>query len=258
MKKIINNQQQALLYYLLIVIIFSIHTIFSYFEIYNFIVLQNTKVIHTILKIGISFVVFTLTTAYSIIKIIKQNQKPLISLIKGLSAVKRNGTYGDQFNFPSDNNILQSALKNKLHETFIELNNFDTLKADKIARDNNVLRNILNDISEGIVVLDKDKMVLNINSQAERFLKLTSGESREKNITRIIKNSNLENLINSAIKNESNTVDISIEIAKDEIILVDALTYLNKYKNTAGVVLVIKESKKIETVFNNEEKEKGA
>lgn len=192
-----------------------------------------------------------LITIYTIVYIIRQISEPIQEIIKNLDKITNDGLYKNHFS--NGNTGIIQKLKESLHSAFSRMVEFDYLKANRITINTNIIRNIINDIEEGIVILDKNKIVKDINQTAEQHLKLTSGELLNKSFARFVNNTKLIKTMNTALKDGSNNVDESIEVFKGEFLLIDFLTYLDKDKDTAGIVLVIKEKKIKEQEFQPEQ-----
>lgn len=212
---------------------------------------EQLKVIQPLLYKTIpALLLVLLITIYTIVYIIRQISEPIQDIIKNLDVIADDGLYKNSF-INGSTGIIQK-LKESLHSAFSRMVEFDYLKANRITINTNIIRNIINDIDEGIVVLDKNKIVKDINQTAEQHLKLTSGELLNKSFARYVNNTKLIKTMNTALKDGSNNVDEIIEVFKGEVLLIDFLTYLDKNKETAGIVLVIKEKKIKEQEFQTE------
>ena len=128
-----------------------------------------------------------------------------------------------------------------LRTIFSTFKSLDHLKAGRVSLEVNTVKLLTNHISEGVIMVNKDKVVTHINSNAESLLKLIPGEIVGQSIVRKITNTQVINLLDQALVHEEKITNIPIKLNEQLNIALDVLPIHDKFGVVIRAMLVIKQ-----------------
>ncbi|HAR62331.1 MAG: hypothetical protein DKM50_13860 [Candidatus Margulisiibacteriota bacterium] len=211
----------------------------------SLIAVNKEIILPLIVQLVLLFFLIIVITLLVIVFIIKQIRDPLVAFIVDLKKITGTGNFVDRFDCSSSSRIINN-LATALNAAFDRMIEFDQLKANKIATTSNIIRDIINDVDEGILIIDKGKIITAINGAAEKYLKINSGEANNKSVFRYMNNEKLFSFINKAINEGSNIINESIEYRKGDTLCFDVIGYVDKFKRSSGAIIVIKGKKNLQ------------
>ncbi len=142
----------------------------------------------------------------------------------------------DHFPHFYSNMTFNQAIKN-ITELMALYKALDVLKTAKVGIENGTVKPILNNVSEGIIFVNKHKVVSHINHIAESMLGLIPGEALGEVISRQINNNQLLDLLDKALEYDQKIVDMTLE---DKKLSVGVFPIKDKFGDLVRVIVMLK------------------
>ena len=163
------------------------------------------------------------------------------SIYHALSERKLNDAFDELFR----ERTLGSAIAN-VQKLLKLLRSFDQMKTSRVGVEASSIKAIMNDISEGIVLLDSDLFVKSINHKAETFLGLIPGEIVDHMFSRKVNHDVLFEHIQQALDDCQRVTALSIEYKKEPF-SVDVIPITDQSEAVVRLVIVFKSAATNET-----------
>jgi two-component system phosphate regulon sensor histidine kinase PhoR len=113
---------------------------------------------------------------------------------------------------------------------------------DDIVLEKNRIQAILSSMSEGVIVMDTWGRVILINSVTEELFRITMAASRGKNILRVIRNYELERMLNQSLETgRSMQKQVQILAPEPRIFQVHIIPLQNPGADRGGVVMILRD-----------------
>jgi len=135
------------------------------------------------------------------------------------------------------------ALSKNVGDLFGLFKSFDLLKANRIFLEVNSLKTLIDHISEGVLLLNKDKIVTHINPEGERLLRLLPGEIIGQIVVRKISDEHFISLINEAVDKDQKISNETITIKEGQPIKLNIFPIQNKFGESIRVMIILSEKK---------------
>jgi len=142
----------------------------------------------------------------------------------------------DHFPHFYSNMTFNQAVKN-ISELMALYKTLDVLKTARVNIENSTVKPLLNNVSEGIIFVNKHKVVSHINHVAESMLGLIPGEALGEVISRKINHELLLNLLDKTLEYDQKTVDMSLE---DKKLTVGVFPIKDKFGDLVRIVVILK------------------
>ncbi len=142
----------------------------------------------------------------------------------------------DHFPHFYSNMTFNQAIKN-ISELMALYKTLDVLKTARVNIENSTVKPLLNNVSEGIIFVNKHKVVSHINHVAESMLGLIPGEALGEVISRKINHELLLNLLDKTLEYDQKTVDMSLE---DKKLTVGVFPIKDKFGDLVRIVVILK------------------
>ena len=142
----------------------------------------------------------------------------------------------DHFPHFYSNMTFNQAIKN-ISELMALYKTLDVLKTARVNIENSTTKPILNNVSEGIIFINKHKVVSHINHVAETMLGLIPGEALGEVISRKINHELFLNLLDKTLEYDQKTVDMSLE---DKKLTCGVFPIKDKFGDLVRVVVILK------------------
>ena len=142
----------------------------------------------------------------------------------------------DHFPHFYSNMTFNQAIKN-ISELMALYKTLDVLKTARVNIENSTIKPILNNVSEGIIFINKHKVVSHINHVAESMLGLIPGEALGEVISRKINHELFLNLLDKTLEYDQKTVDMSLE---DKELTCGVFPIKDKFGDLVRVVVILK------------------
>ena len=133
----------------------------------------------------------------------------------------------------------KDAVKN-LSVIFSTFKSLDHLKAGRVSLEVNTVKLLTNRISEGTILVNKDKVVTHINSVGEQMLKLIPGESVGQSIVRKVNHDHLIGMLDQALVHEEKVTGVMIAMPDETQLIVDILPIHDKFGSVIRALIVLK------------------
>ena len=116
---------------------------------------------------------------------------------------------------------------------------FDLMKSGRVACETESIKMIMNDIEEGVVIIDKDLFVKSINHNAEKILGLIPGEIINHMFSRKVNDEALLSELNQAVS-DSQRINGFLLVHKKQSVLVDIIPVLSSNEETVRLIMILK------------------
>lgn len=157
-------------------------------------------------------------------------------------------------NFPALLNAHKTSIATKnIQDLIVLLRSFDTMKASRIMVDSSSLKMIINQIQEGIIVINREKIVTHINHPAEQLFKLIPGEIVGETISRKISHPDILQKIDLALSQSQKTKEKIVKFQDGTTLELSILPVNNKLGEVMRSLLFIKEKKRKPTPELNQD-----
>lgn len=152
--------------------------------------------------------------------------------------------FKEEFNHLYSSKSFHGSIQN-LNKTFSFLKTIDTMKTAKASLESNSIKPLTNNVSEGVVFLNKYKVVLHINHIAELFLGLIPGEAEGEVLSRKFNNDSLDKLIDKTIEFDQKIINEKLD---DEDLVVNIIPIKDKFGDVIRVMIIfIKEQETLKS-----------
>ena len=118
----------------------------------------------------------------------------------------------------------------------------DQLKSSRVRKELGTVKAVMAMVSEGVILLNEDKIVTHINHHAERLFRLISGEIIGQVISRNITNEVLLSALDRAIKQDVRVLGEDIQLKDGQWIQLSIIPIKNRDLKLTRVVIMISES----------------
>jgi transcriptional regulator with PAS, ATPase and Fis domain len=129
-----------------------------------------------------------------------------------------------------------------IHNLFGLFKSFDHMKASRINVETQSLKAILNNIQEGIVLVNTDRVVTHINHRAESMLRLLPGEIIEQSISRKVSCPTILDIIARTISEDHKFLNVAFCVREETPLSLDSYPIKNTFGEVIRVVVIIRES----------------
>lgn len=133
-------------------------------------------------------------------------------------------------------------ISKNIETTFHLLKSFDIMKSTKINLEVSTLKVLISHIEEGILFVDKDKIVTHINQIGEHFFKLIPGEIIHQSISRKIHSPILLESIELCLNEEKKIINKIIYIGDETPLLCSIIPIRNKQNNAIRALILVKKT----------------
>jgi len=135
---------------------------------------------------------------------------------------------------------LPQILQN-VHKLFGLFKSFDHMKASRINVETQSLKAILNNIQEGIILVNTDRVVTHINHRAESMLRLLPGEIIEQTLSRKVSCPTVLDIISRTIAEDHKFLNVAFCIREEVPLSLDSYPIKNTFGEVIRVVAIIRE-----------------
>jgi transcriptional regulator with PAS, ATPase and Fis domain len=134
-----------------------------------------------------------------------------------------------------------STITTNIISIFSLFKSFDNLKAAQISIEMNSLKSIINNIHEGIILINKEKIVTHINHPAETIFRLIPGEILNQIISRKISNPVILENLDKVFEEDIKINDLETTLKGGKTILLNILPIKNKFNETTRAMIIFEE-----------------
>ncbi|MDG2264847.1 MAG: PAS domain-containing protein [Candidatus Marinamargulisbacteria bacterium] len=136
--------------------------------------------------------------------------------------------------------LTHKNLLENLQTIFSMFKSLDHLKSARVSLEVKTVKLLSNSIQEGVVLVNKDKVVSYINAQAEQALRLIPGEVTGETIIRHIHNADIIKALDLALESEEKTTDLIIECV-DGLFWVTVLPIHDRFGSVSRALFIMKQ-----------------
>ena len=152
---------------------------------------------------------------------------------------------------PRANDIFGKLCHN-LNSSMALMKTFDTMKSSRISLELNSLKLLMNYCSEGVMLINQNKIITHLNHQAEQLLGLVPDESVGELVSRYIAQETLLEAIGQALETGQKTTNLKLTLIHEHPTECHIFPIKNKYGQFIRVMLLLK-GKSPETIENTKE-----
>lgn len=120
------------------------------------------------------------------------------------------------------------------------LKSLDTLKMEKIQVESLSLKVLMNNIEEGAFIVNRSKVVTQINFEAEALLLLRPGEIVDQAISRKISNPIVLDTVDDSMKHDKKFTELEFHLKEDEPLLLDVFPIKNKFGEVLRALAIVR------------------
>ena len=120
---------------------------------------------------------------------------------------------------------------------------YDTMKSSRIAIEVQSVKMLMNQCSEGVLLINQNKIITHVNHQAEQLLGLIPGESSGELLSRFVAQEDLLKAIDTVFAEGEKIAALKIVLLHELPTLVSILPLKNKYGTLVRLMIIFKETK---------------
>lgn len=156
--------------------------------------------------------------------------------------------------FPALSNAKKTSVAAKnIQDLIILFKSFDTMKASRIMVECSSIKMIINQVQEGILIVNREKIVTHINHPAEQLLKLIPGEILGETISRKISHPDILEKIDLSLSQSQKTKEKVVKFQDGTTLELTILPVNNKLTEVIRCILFIKQKKRKSTTETPQE-----
>lgn len=209
----------------------------------------KTASYRTVLIAGLTVLVGLILILYMINKAIN----PIYTLIEKIRKISE-GDYSQQLDIDGDDEI--GTLAKEFNHMTEQLKVYEELNVQNLMEEKQRAESIVNSISDGIVVTDREKKLVLVNEAAERAFNIDQDEIQGRHFLEVVNNEEIFNLIETASKTDFDKdlayrqyEDITIgEKDNKKHYRVEARTIRNEREESIGEVTLVQDITKLKEV----------
>jgi PAS domain-containing protein len=123
------------------------------------------------------------------------------------------------------------------------LRSLDNMKSSRISLESNSLKILTNNIPEGVAIINKEKIVTQVNHAAEKMLRLIPGEIIGQSISRKISSPLIMESLDLCLNEDKKIVNERLELKESQVLNLNIFPVKNKFGETVRAVMVLTEKK---------------
>ena len=139
------------------------------------------------------------------------------------------------------------SIANNMSELLSLFKSFDAMKSNRIFLEGNTINVVLNNIIEGIVVVNDEKVVTNINHRGEELLRLKPGEAIGQAFSRKITQDKLLKGLNKTLEKQEKTLNQKVTIQKGKPLSANFIPVKDSNGDVCRCVIILNEVKERNT-----------
>ena len=144
---------------------------------------------------------------------------------------------------PPKRNDIYGRLIAKMCESMDMMKAYDTMKSSRIAIEVQSVKMLMNQCSEGVLLINQNKIITHVNHQAEQLLGLIPGESSGELLSRLVAQEDLLKAIDTVFAEGEKIAALKIVLLHELPTLVSILPLKNKYGTLVRLMIIFKETK---------------
>ncbi|MBT5855282.1 PAS domain-containing protein [bacterium] len=152
------------------------------------------------------------------------------------AVVKKKLTVG--FEDFQSRDVFQELTRNA-NSIFALFKSFDQMKSARISLEVTSIKLLMNTISEGVLLINREKVVTHVNHQAEDMLRLIPGEIIGETILRHISESHFLESLDKVLQNERKVTDVELKLREDRPLKLTILPIKNKFGELVRALVVL-------------------
>jgi PAS domain-containing protein len=130
-------------------------------------------------------------------------------------------------------------LRKNINSVLSLFKSFDMMKANRIALETSSIKSLMNNISEGVLLVNKEKVVTHINHRGEQILRLIPGEIIGTAASRKISHDVFLAKLDDAIQNNQIITDQYIQIRENHPLKLNLFPIKNKFGEVIRALVII-------------------
>lgn len=136
-----------------------------------------------------------------------------------------------------------AKLMGNMETVFKLFRQFDLLKSSRVALEVASIKSIINQASDGIIMVNQDNVVTYINHTGEKLLKLIPGEAEGQILSRKVSNEAILDSIHKALHKGLKTIECPISLAENAQNLLSVVPIQNKQGDNLRAVVIVHKTK---------------
>ncbi|MFC1752152.1 PAS domain-containing protein [Thermoproteota archaeon] len=131
-------------------------------------------------------------------------------------------------------------LSSNINALFALFKSFDTMKVAQVTLESNSIKILLNNIDEGVLLVNREKIVSHANHPAETMFRLIPGEVIGQSISRKINNELILESLNTVLEKGDKVTEQIVEISEGKFLSVDIQPVKDKFGEVIRALILLK------------------
>jgi len=142
------------------------------------------------------------------------------------------------FNVFETHDLYESITKNA-NALFAIFKSYDNMKSSRVSLEVNTIKLLMNTVKEGVILVNRNKVVTHINHQAEDILRLVPGEIEGEAISRNVSHETFLDSLDSSLSQDKKITNLPLVLADDVKINLTILPIKNKFGDLVRALIVL-------------------
>jgi len=142
------------------------------------------------------------------------------------------------FNVFETHDLYESITKNA-NALFAIFKSYDNMKSSRVSLEVNTIKLLMNTVKEGVILVNRNKVVTHINHKAEDILRLVPGEIEGEAISRNVSHEDFLDSLDSSLSQDKKITNLPLVLADDVKINLTILPIKNKFGDLVRALIVL-------------------
>lgn len=148
---------------------------------------------------------------------------------------------------------LYAKLVLKIKEAIVLMKDYDTMKTSRISLEVNSLKLLMNHVSEGVMLINQNKIITHVNHQAEQLLGLIPDESVGELVSRYIADQELLLAIDQVMESQKKVSDLHVNLLQKHPTDVFVFPVKNKFGELIRLLVLFKNPEEKQQILFEDE-----
>ncbi len=148
---------------------------------------------------------------------------------------------------------LYAKLVLKIKEAIVLMKDYDTMKTSRISLEVNSLKLLMNHVSEGVMLINQNKIITHVNHQAEQLLGLIPDESVGELVSRYIADQELLLAIDQVMESQKKVSDLHVNLLQKHPTDVFVFPVKNKFGELIRLLVLFKNPEEQQQILFEDE-----
>lgn len=142
------------------------------------------------------------------------------------------------FNVFETHDLYESITKNA-NALFAIFKSYDNMKSSRVSLEVNTIKMLMNTVKEGVILVNRNKVVTHISHQAEDILRLAPGETEGEAISRNLSHEVFLSSLDASLSQDKKITKLPLVLADDVKVKLTILPIKNKFGDLVRALIVL-------------------